>query len=147
MIPLNRHGPAVLMRKVKRWLEPDLDPGRVDKVFEEYDERRGYATWHMRCKAALSRPLPPRQEEPGPVTKKGFAVSQAMSRETAADLLVAVGTDGQKEPERLKRDSAKLEGYALDDPDLLRRLAGSALTPEVDANCLDFFVSEYFIYW
>jgi hypothetical protein len=34
VIPLNRHGPAVLWRKARRWLEPDLDPRRVTKVFE-----------------------------------------------------------------------------------------------------------------
>jgi hypothetical protein len=146
MIPLNRHGPAVLIRKARRWLEPDLDPRRVGRVFEEFDDRGGYAAWHAQCKAALRRPqaLP---EAPGPVVRDGFVVKQAMSQEQAGELLAAVGAlDGQG-AERLKRDSAKLEGYPLDDPSLLRSLAQAALTSEIDAHCLDFFGSEYFVYW
>lgn len=146
MIPLNRHGPAVLIRKARRWLEPALDPQRVAKVFEEFDDRGGYAAWHAQCKAALERPrtLP---DAPGPVVKNGFVVKQAMSHEQANELLVAVGALDGQDPERLKRDSAKLEGYPLDDPQLLRRLAQAALTSEIDAHCLDFFGSEYFVYW
>ena len=144
MIPLNRHGPAVLLRKFRLWFEPDLDPSRVEKVFSEYDDRRGYAAWHARCKAALARPLPVGASV-GPVMKDGFAVQQVMTSEAAASLLAAAST-GQ-EPGRLKRDSAKLEGYGLDDPALVRRLADSALTAEIDAQCLEFFGSEYFVYW
>lgn len=146
MIPLNRHGPAVLMRKLKRWLEPDLEPGRVARVFEEYDDRRGYAAWHAQCRAALARPLPA-GGEPQAVTRKGFLVSQAMPHQKARELLGAVGAADGKQPERIKRDSGKLEGYGLDDPALLRLLAGNALTPELDAQCLGFFQSEYFVYW
>lgn len=146
MIPLNRHGPAVLMRKVRRWLEPDLDPQRVTKVFEEFEERRGYGAWHAQCRAALSRPLPPR-DVAGPLVRNGFLVKDVMSREQACDLLAAVGAAEGKKPERVKLDSAKLEGYSLDDPAIVRRLARSALTPEIDAHCLDYFRSEYFIYW
>lgn len=147
MIPLNRHGPAVLMRKVRRWLEPDLDPERVDKVFAEYDDRRGYAAWHARCQSVLAR-LPALHDAPGPVRRSGFVVCRSMSRETAATLLAMAGVaDGAREPGRIKRDSAKLEGYALEDPALLRTLAQAALTPEIDAHCLDFFGSEYFVYW
>ncbi len=144
MIPLNRHGPAILVRKFKRWFEPDLDAARVTKVFAEFDDRRGYAAWHTHCKTVLARPLPIR-DAPGPVVKDGFAVEQAMPRETAASLLAAASAGQQ--PGMLKRDSAKLEGYDLDDAALLRRLAASALTPQVDAHCLEFFRSEYFIYW
>jgi len=144
MIPLNRHGPAVLLRKLRLWFEPDLDPSRVAKVFQEYDDRRGYAAWHTRCKAALARPLPVRAS-PGPVTQTGFAVQQVMPGEAAAALL-ADATSG-RESGRLKRDSAKLEGYDLDDPALVRRLAEAALTDEVDAQILEFFGSEYFVYW
>ena len=146
MIPLNRHGPAILLRKARRWLEPDLDPRRVAKVFEEFDERGGYAQWHAQCKAALARPQTLR-DAPGPVVKNGFVVKQAMSTNQATELLAAVGAADGKDPERLKRDSGKLEGYPLDDPALLRRLAQAALTSEVDAHCLDFFGSEYFVYW
>lgn len=144
MIPLNRHGPAILLRKVKRWLEPDLDPSRVERVFTDFDDHRGYAAWHARCQAGLTRPLPER-DAPGDVVKNGFAVQQVMSRETAADLLAAAS--GDQNVAQLKRDSAKLEGYDLANPALVNRLIESALTVEVDAHCLEFFRSEYFVYW
>jgi len=34
MIQLNRHCPAILMRKLRRWFEPDLDQQRVARTFE-----------------------------------------------------------------------------------------------------------------
>lgn len=144
MIPLNRHGPAILLRKVKRWLEPDLDPARIARVFTDFDDHRGYAAWHAHCKAVLARRLPER-DVPGAVVKDGFTVQQVMSGETAADLLAAAG--GDQQVARLKRDSAKLEGYDLADATLVQRLIESALTTEVDAHCLEFFRSEYFVYW
>lgn len=144
MIPLNRHGPAILLRKLRRWFEPDLDPRRMTRVFAEFDDHRGYAAWHAHCKAALARSLPVRHA-PGPLVKDGYAVEQVMSREVAAGLLAAASAGQQ--PGQLKRDSAKLEGYGLDDPALVRRLAERALTSEIDAHCLEFFRSEYFVYW
>ena len=68
-----------------------------------------------------------------------------MSPDVAAGLLAAARTDQQ--PTRLKRNAANLEGYTVDDPLLLRRLAEAALTPEVDAQCLAYFGSEYYIHW
>ncbi|MEO5882398.1 MAG: hypothetical protein ABIQ06_08275 [Caldimonas sp.] len=144
MIPLNRHGPAILMRKAKRWFEPALDPTRVDRVFEEFDLRRGYAAWHARCRAALTRPLSV-PALPGPVVQDGFAVQKVMAPEMAAELLTAASAD--QPAGRLKRDSAKLEGYSLDNPALVKRLVESALTEQVDVSCLEFFRSEYFVYW
>ncbi len=144
MIPLNRHGPSILLNKVKRWLEPDLDPARVERVFTDFDDHRGYAAWHARCKAAMTRPLPIRGT-PGAVVRNGFAVQQVMSHGTAADLLATASAD--QSPARLKRDSAKLEGYDLSNPALARRLIEAALTAEVDAHCLEYFQSDYFVYW
>lgn len=144
MIPLNRHGPAILMRKVRRWFEPDLDPARMPRVLEEFDEHRGYGAWHAQCQAALARPLPVRDEH-GALIGSGLSVRQVMSGDAAAALLAEAR--GDQRPGRLKQDSAKLKGYELDDPARVRRLAERALTPEVDADCLEFFGSEYFIYW
>ena len=47
-----------LLRKLRRWFEPKVDPERVPRVFEEFDDRRGYRAWHERCRALLVRPLP-----------------------------------------------------------------------------------------
>lgn len=144
MIPLNRHGPAILLNKARRWFEPALDPARVERVFEEFDVRRGYAAWQAECRAALARPLPA-TAAPGPLLHDGFAVQPVMSPAAAAELLASA--TAVLPVERLKRDSAKLEGFVLDDPAALRRLVESALTAEVDAGCLEFFRSEYFVYW
>jgi hypothetical protein len=144
LIPLNRHGPAVLLRKIKRWFESDLDPTRVARVFTEFDEQRGYAAWHEHCKAALKRPLPVRNA-PGPLVQQGFSVQQILPPDRAKQLLETA--KGGQQVARLKRDSAKLEGYDLSDPALVRHLTESVLSDEIDAHCLEFFQSEYFVYW
>ncbi|CAN5436472.1 hypothetical protein BH09PSE6_BH09PSE6_01130 [soil metagenome] len=146
MIPLNRHGPAILLRKMRRWMEPDLDPARVDRVFDDFDQQRGYAAWHAECRAALARPLPaPDARAADPVVRDGYAVDQVMPSGAARELLATA--TAEQHAERLKRDSAKLEGYSLDDAELLARLVGQAISPAVDAHCLSFFGSEYFVYW
>ncbi len=144
MIPLNRHGPGILLRKIKRWLEPNLDPNRVTRVFDEFDRVRGYDAWQEYCCTQLKRPLPA-SAAPGPLITKGYAPLRVMGAPQAAQLLAAAGDPASVA--QLKRDSAKLEGYALTDPALVARLLESALSAEVDRHCLEFFRSEYLVYW
>lgn len=144
MIPLNRHGPGIALRKIKRWFEPDLDPDRVTRVFDEFDRVRGYEAWQTYCRARLTRPLPP-TVTPGSLITQGYASLRVMDAAQATQLLASVSAAEDIAP--LKRDSAKLEGYALTDPALVTRLLNSALSAAVDAHCLEFFRSEYFVYW
>jgi hypothetical protein len=144
VIPLNRHGPGILLRKLKRWFEPDLDPQRVIDVFDEFDRARGYADWQALCRARLGRALPDGADH-APIVEQGYTTLPVMSAGTAAELLQAVGQD--QEVARLKRDSAKLEGYQLDDPGLVSRLLDASLNPAVDAQALSFFRSEYLVHW
>ena len=62
-----------LLRKLRRWFEPKVDPERVPRVFEEFDDRRGYRAWHERCRALLVRPLPAGDSRSA-VAKDGLAV-------------------------------------------------------------------------
>ncbi len=144
MIPLNRHGPGILLRKLKRWFEPDLDPQRVVDVFDEFDRVRGFAAWQAHCRAQLARALPDDADQ-APIVGQGYATLPVMSAEAAAELLRAVSQD--QDIARLKRDSAKLEGYQLDNPELVRRLLEASLGAAVDAQALSFFRSEYMVYW
>ena len=144
MIPLNRHGPGILLRKISRWFEPSLDPTRVERVFDHYDRASGYEAWQEYCCTRLLRPLPSRSA-PAPLVTAGFSVLEVMPAARAAELLRSVSAE--QSVARLKRDSAKLEGYELRDPALVTRLIDAALTPTVDAHCLEFFRSEYFVYW
>ena len=141
---MNRHGPGVLLRKIKRWFEPDLDPRRVDNVFHEFDHTRGYDAWQEHCRTRFNRPLPMPASN-GALTSQGFVSLQAMAPTRAAELLAVVGAD--EGIARLKRDSAKLEGFGLDNLALVRQLLEASLTPEVDGHCLEFFRSEYLVHW
>ena len=144
MIPLNRHGPGILLKKIRRWFEPNLDPNRVTRVFDEFDRVRGYEAWQEYCRAQLTRPLP-QNADAGPLLIQGYAPLRVMSATQATQLLASThDADGITQ---LKRDSAKLEGYALTDPALVVRLLESALGTEVDRHCLEFFRSEYLVYW
>jgi len=144
LIPLNRYGPGILLRKIKRWFESDLDPQRVVQVFDEFDRVRGYEAWQQHCRARLARALPTDNAQAAIVTE-GYSSLQLMPAATARELLTAVTQD--QDVARLKRDSAKLEGYQLDSPALVRRLLEASLTEEVDRQCLAFFRSEYMVYW
>lgn len=144
MIPLNRHGPGILLSKLKRWFEPDLDPQRVVDVLDEFDRVRGFAAWQAHCRAQLERPLPD-DASSASIVERGYTTLPVMSAETAAELLKAVSQD--QEIARLKRDSAKLEGYQLDNPELASRLLEASLGAAVDAQLLSFFRSEYLVYW
>ena len=144
MIPLNRHGPGILLKKIKRWFEPNLDPNRVGRVFDEFDRIRGYEAWQDYCRPQLTRPLPP-SAPPGPVIAQGYAPLRVMSAPQATQLLAVVSDAESVAP--LKRDSAKLEGYTLADPAVVARLLENALSAEVDRHCLEFFRSEYLVYW
>ena len=144
MIPLNRHGPGILLRKIKRWFESDLDPHRVDKVFDEFDRARGYDAWHAHCRAQLARPLPT-HDAPGRLMSQGFVPMPVMTPSRAGELLAVAAAD--EDIARLKRDSAKLEGYALDNPAVVRQLLEAALSDAVDRHCLEFFRSEYLVHW
>lgn len=144
LIPLNRHGPGILLRKIRRWFEPDLDPRRVDAVFDEFDRARGYDAWHRHCRAQLARAVPLDADDQTLATR-GFVPLPVMTPTRAAELLVLAGED--EGIARLKRDSAKLEGYALDDPIVVRQLLEAALTEPVDRHCLAFFGSEYLVHW
>ena len=144
MIPLNRHGPGILLRKIKRWFEADLDPQRVGKVFDEFDRARGFAAWQEHCRAALRRALPA-DAASAAIVEQGYTTLPVMDASTARELLAEVSHS--QEVARLKRDSAKLEGYELHDPALVARLLDAAISEDVDRQCLSFFRSEYMVYW
>ena len=144
MLPLNRDGPALLLRKIKRWFEPDLDPRRVQKVFDEFDRIRRYEAWQIHCRLHLTRPLTATAGQ-GPVVAQGFVTLTVMAPALATKLLAEV--DRQHHSARLTHDAAKLGDYQLDDPALVLRLLETALTSAVDQHCLEFFRSEYMVYW
>ena len=144
MIPLKRHGAGILPRKIKRWFAADLDPRRAEKVFDEFDRIRRYEAWQTHCRLHLTRPLPANAGQ-GPVVDQGFVTLNVMPPAVAAELITEV--DRQHDAARLTRDSAKLKGYQLDDPALLQRLLEAVLTSAVDHHCLEFFRSEYMVYW
>lgn len=144
MIPLNRHGPGILLSKIKRWFEPDIDPRRIKKIFTEFDQVRGYEAWQQHCRARFTRP----QSAPVDVnalTSKGYVPLEVMAPSQAAELLA--GVVANEEVGRLKRDSTKLVGYSLTDRSLVRQLLATALSEQVDSHCLQFFRSEYLIHW
>ena len=144
MIPLNRHGPGILLSKIKRWFEPDLDPRRVEKVFTEFDHTRGYAAWQQYCRERFTRNQLPRVDV-NALTTKGYVPLEVMAPSQAAALLADVVAN--EEVGRLKRDSSKLVGYSLTNSALVQQLLAATLTDAVDSQCLEFFQSEYLIHW
>jgi len=129
----------------RRILGRDLDPGRVERVFREYDQGRGYGPYHESCRRALARPLPDR-DRPFAVSEEGFERVPVMDAEHAAGLLARVRESAEavtfRNNEGIVRE-LRLHG----DPPLEEELLAASLPPELDERVLAFFGSEYLVHW
>ncbi len=143
MIPFSRFTLAILADKIRKFFQPALDPARVRRVFDEFDGKRGYDAHSAWCRERCARELPP--VDACPLLDRGFTALDVMDASTAADLLARASAD--RVLAALKRDSSKLKGYDISDPELIDTLLSHALSPAVDALCLRFFRSEYLVHW
>ena len=143
MTILSRHAPAIIADKLRKLFEPTLDPGRVARVFHEFDEKRGYRAYHEYCQTRLARSIP--DGGPDALESDGFQLVEVMDKCAAARLLTDTAQTGAES--YLKRDSRKLKGYAVRDSRRVEVMLAQALCAEVDALALRFFRSEYLVHW
>ncbi|MBI2970618.1 MAG: hypothetical protein HYY36_07735 [Gammaproteobacteria bacterium] len=120
-----------------------MDPSRVERVFNEFDERRGYHNYHDFCQARFTRTIP--EEKDFPLADSGFQVVEVMDRTHAGHLLERAVAESRLG--FLKRDTRKLKGYRIQDQTVMETLFSSALPARVDALAARFFRSEYLIHW
>lgn len=143
MIPLSRFTLPILADKVRKFFQPALDPARVQRVFRQFDVERGYDEYRAWCREQLARKVP--ADDVCQLLARGFEVVDVMDPTTASDLTSRASANTALAA--LKRDSNKLKGYGIHDPQLMDALFSQALSPKVDALCLRFFRSEYLVHW
>ena len=126
----------------RRFVKPELDVGREQRVRRTYDRDRGYERYHAVCRRSLSREVP---EAATPLQEGGVERIRVMSEAGAAALREQVHRRFRSESFRNNGD--RVFEYRLDDPVFARSLLATVLTRGVDERVTQFFRSEYFVHW
>lgn len=119
------------------------DPRRALATWQEFDERRRYAQYLAKCRAAWQRsPEPPADFD---LEHRGFTYLRALEPEAATACIAAL--ESRHQPQLIKKDSRHLEGFRVDDRRWLEGLLGQMLQGRVDAAISGYFRSEYLVHW
>ncbi len=132
-----------MIRLFEKLLEPALDGKRAGRVYHEFDELKGYRSYHNFCRSCFGRRSS--TTEPCQLVDSGFQYVDVVGEMPAKDILDQVMAGSSLS--YLKKDTSNLEGYAIDDPGLVENLLASALSETVDALISRFFQSEYLVHW
>ncbi|MGA9575168.1 MAG: hypothetical protein WBS20_14615 [Lysobacterales bacterium] len=134
---------AAIKRLRERFYKPELDAGRVRRVYREYDIGRRYGEYHAYCQTRLVREL-----DPAPHTslqQRGFEYFTPLDENDAAkwrrDLRKNYSSG------LLKKDSKHLEGFRVDDMTRLQELLAIVLAGPLDQRIVEYFRSEYLLHW
>jgi hypothetical protein len=131
------------LKFVSQFYKRERDPRRAQAIWQEYDQRRGYADYLLRCRAAFRRSPPPLIDVD--LEQRGYAFLRAL--EPAAATVCAMDLQSRYQPQLLKKDSRDLLGFRVDDRQWLRDLLGGVLQGAVDSSVAAFFRSEYLVHW
>lgn len=126
----------------RRFVKPELDVGREERVRRSYDRDRGYERYHSLCRRSLRREI---SGEVTPLQDKGVERLRVLSEADAAELREQVHGRFGSHPFRNNGD--RVFEYRIDDPVFSRSLLEAVLTPGVDEQATRFFRSEYFVHW
>lgn len=134
---------TAITRLRDRLYKPELDAGRAQRVYREYDVGRRYAEYHRYCQARFGRELDP---EPGAaLLQRGFEYfSPLKESETALWLRELQGNNASG---LLKKDSKHLEGFHVSDKEWVQTLLAQVLAGRVDRRIAGYFGSEYLVHW
>jgi hypothetical protein len=135
--------PARLLKLVHRLYKPELDAGRAEAVWREFDEKHRYADYLARCRASCRRPVMPAPDTE--LEQRGFSYLPALSPSAAAACMAEL--ENRNELQLLKKDSRHLEGFRIADRQWLEAWLGQVLQGPVDAAIAGFFRSEYLVHW
>jgi hypothetical protein len=126
-----------------RFYKPELDAGRAQRVYREYDIGRHYGEYHAYCQARFKREL-----EPAPGTalqQQGFEYFTPLDESDAARWR----RDLQKHHSSglIKKDSKHLEGFHVADMAWVEELLTLVLAGPLDQRIVEYFNSEYLLHW
>jgi len=126
-----------------RFYKPELDAGRAQRVYRDYDVGRRYGEYHAHCQARFKREL-----EPAPGTalqRQGFEYFTPLDEMEA----LRRRRELQKNHSRglIKKDSKHLEGFHVNDMAWVEGLLTMALAGPLDQRIVEYFKSEYLLHW
>jgi hypothetical protein len=134
---------TAMARLRDRLYKPELDAGRAQRVYREYDTGRRYAEYHGYCQACFGREIDP---EPGAaLLQQGFEYFAPLDESETArwlDELQQKSSSGL-----LKKDSKHLEGFHVSDQGWLQELLARLLAGPLDQRIVEYFGSEYLVHW
>jgi hypothetical protein len=133
----------VITRLKDRLLKPELDAGRAQRVYREYDVRRRYGEYHACCQTRFAREMDLGSDNP--LGQQGFEYFTPLSENDAArwrrDL------QSHHSLGLLKKDSRHLEGFHVGDMDWQQSLLALVLSGQLDTRIAGYFRSEYLVHW
>lgn len=127
---------------ISRLIRPELDSGRVARVFRHYDRGCGYDRFHAHCRMNFRRDMPEAVTE---LEIRGVEQLRVWSDAEADRVLGRIRRDFRVVP--FRRNADRVHEYRIDDARFAREIFAAVLTPAVDARLVRFFRSEYFVHW
>jgi len=134
---------SVITRLKDRLLKPELDAGRAQRIYREYDVGHRYGEHHEYCQARFAREMV--VGSGNPLLQQGFEYFTPLSETDAArwrrDL------EANHSLGLLKKDSKHLEGFHVGDMAWQQSLLALVLTGQLDERIAGYFRSEYLVHW
>ena len=128
---------------LRNWLKPNYDPSRVTEVFQTFDETYGYDNFHRWCQESSSRSS--NQESNSILNDEGIEHVKIFDSTTASSHLQQILDLVQTSFRKQHIDFS--ETLVIHDQDYLNTLFQKVLDSSVDQKLIQYFKSEYFIYW
>lgn len=126
-----------------RFYKPELDAGRAQRVYREYDTARRYGEYHAHCQARFKRKL-----EPAPGTalqRQGFEYFTPLDAKEAVRRCRELQENHSSS--LIKKDSKHLEGFHVADMAWVEELLALVLAGQLDQRIVEYFKSEYLLHW
>ena len=120
-----------------------LDPSRHEAVFTSYDEERGYRAYHEYCQQLLERTV--ENGANNPLSLHGIEHTSVLDPHEASDTLTMVVKKSSAVVK--KEDIDYSEMLTVQDIHFIETLFEKIFTPTLNQKLIEYFKSEYFIYW
>jgi len=132
-----------MTRLRNRFYKPELDAGRAQRVYRDYDSDRRYGEYHAHCQARFKRELEP---EPGTaLQRQGFEYFTPLNEVEAGHRCRELLKNHSSR--LIKKDSKHLEGFHVEDMAWVEAFLSRVLDGSLDQRIVEYFKSEYLLHW
>jgi len=132
-----------ITRLKDRFYKPELDAGRAQRVYRDYDIGRRYGEYQAYCQARLKRE--PDLEPGNALQRQGFEYFTPLDEEEAGRRCRELLENNSSS--LIKKDSKHLEGFHVSDMAWLEAFLDRVLRGSLDQRIVAYFKSEYLLHW